>query len=71
MNTTTFTVTGMTCGNCENHVREEVSAISGVTSLTVSAAAGSLSVTADGPVDEAAVIAAVEEAGYTAVPATA
>ncbi|KAM9862216.1 heavy-metal-associated domain-containing protein [Leucobacter sp. BZR 635] len=67
MNTTEFTVTGMTCSNCESHVREEVSGVSGVTSLEVSAATSVLRVSADGPVDEAAVIAAVDEAGYTAV----
>lgn len=62
-----FTVTGMTCGNCENHVREEVSEISGVTVVDVSHTAGKLVVTSEGPLDEAAIIAAVDEAGYTAV----
>lgn len=66
MNTTDFTVTGMTCTNCENHVREEVSAVAGVSALTVSHTSGLLSVTTDGPVDAAAIIAAVDEAGYAA-----
>ena len=69
MNTTEFTVSGMTCGNCENHVREEVSAVPGVTSLAVSAQTGILTVTTDGPADTAAIIAAVDEAGYAAVQA--
>lgn len=66
MNTTEFTVTGMTCGNCENHVREEVSAVPGVVSLDVSKDTGLLSLQSEGNIDVAAVIAAVDEAGYEA-----
>lgn len=66
MNTTEFTVTGMTCTNCEKHVREEVSTVAGVTAIEVSHATGRLSVTTNGPIDANAVIAAVDEAGYTA-----
>ena len=69
MNITEFTVTGMTCGNCENHVREEVEGIPGVTVLEVSKDSGMLRVSSEGAVDEAAVIAAVDEAGYAAVAA--
>ena len=69
MYTTDFTVTGMTCGNCENHVREEVSAVAGVKGLEVSAASGALRVESEGPIDVAAVIAAVDEAGYAATAA--
>lgn len=69
MSTSEYTVTGMTCGNCEHHVREEVAQIAGVTGVEVSAASGKLSVTTAGdPVDDAAVLAAVDEAGYAAVP---
>ena len=68
MSTSEYTVTGMTCGSCERHVREEVAQIVGVTGIEVSAATGKLSVTADSPIDNAAVLAAVEEAGYAAVP---
>ena len=67
MSTSEFTVTGMTCGSCERHVREEVAQIAGVTGIEVSAATGKLSVTADTPIDDAAVFAAVDEAGYAAV----
>lgn len=67
MATTAFTVTGMTCDHCERAVRSEVGEIAGVTGISVSAASGQLSVTTAGdPVDTAAVIAAVDEAGYTA-----
>lgn len=65
-NTTEFQVTGMTCGHCENSVREEVGAIPGVTEIAVSAASGKLSITHDSPIDGAAVVAAVDEAGYQA-----
>ena len=67
MSTSEYTVTGMTCGSCERHVREEVAQIAGVTGIEVSAQTGKLSVTAGTPVDDAAVLAAVDEAGYVAV----
>ncbi|WP_346007388.1 heavy-metal-associated domain-containing protein [Janibacter terrae] len=62
-----YTVTGMTCGHCEMSVREEVGQIPGVQGIEVSHESGRLLVTADDSVDDAAVLAAVEEAGYTAV----
>ncbi|AVL99466.1 heavy metal transporter [Gordonia iterans] len=62
-----YKVTGMTCGHCEASVREEVGEITGVQGIQVSAQTGTLVVTADQPVDDAAVLSAVEEAGYTAV----
>lgn len=65
--TTEFQITGMTCGHCESSVREEVSEVAGVTEIAVSAATGKLSVTHATDIDDAAIIAAVDEAGYTAV----
>lgn len=65
--TTVYQVTGMSCGHCETAIRAEVSEIPGVTDIDVSAATGRLAVTAEQPVDDAAVIAAVDEAGYAAV----
>ena len=67
MATTEYQVTGMTCGHCEMSVRGEVSQVPGVTGVEVSVATGRLVVTAEQPVDDAAVIAAVDEAGYAAV----
>lgn len=70
MATTEYQVTGMTCSHCEGAIRGEVSQIDGVVSIDVRAADGHLAVTtADAPVDDAAVLAAVEEAGYEAQPA--
>lgn len=67
--TQTYAVTGMTCGHCESAVRTEVGQLPGVEAIEVSAATGRLTVTAAGPVADDAVIAAVDEAGYTAAPA--
>jgi copper chaperone CopZ len=47
-------------------VREEVSKVTGVRDLTVDAANGDLTITSDLPVDDADVIRAVTEAGYSA-----
>ncbi|WP_323097246.1 heavy-metal-associated domain-containing protein [Intrasporangium sp. YIM S08009] len=63
--TTTYTVVGMTCGHCVSSVSEEVGAIVGVQMVDVDLSTGALTVTADASVDEPAVRAAVEEAGYT------
>ncbi|MBO1901472.1 heavy-metal-associated domain-containing protein [Leucobacter weissii] len=67
MTTAEYTVAGMTCANCERHVREEVAEIPGVTSAVADRATGRLTVTGDGTaIPDRAVIAAVAEAGYTA-----
>jgi copper chaperone CopZ len=63
MSTTTYTVTGMTCGHCVSSVTEEVSELDGVTDVSVDLASGRMVVTGDA--DPAAVRAAVEEAGYS------
>ncbi|SDH25829.1 heavy-metal-associated domain-containing protein [Agrococcus jejuensis] len=65
-----FAVTGMTCGHCVSSVTEELGAIAGVRGVEVDLVAGGTStvrVDADGPLDVAAVRAAVDEAGYTLV----
>jgi copper chaperone CopZ len=64
MSTASYTVVGMTCGHCVNAVTEEVSAVPGVSAVDVDLATGGLIVTSEAPVDETAVRAAVEEAGY-------
>lgn len=67
MTTTEYRVTGMTCGHCESSVRSAVSDIDGVKQVEVSAATGKLVITSDAPPSDTAVLAAVVEAGYTAV----
>jgi copper chaperone CopZ len=64
VSTTSYTVVGMTCGHCVNAVTEEVSVVPGVTTVDVDLASGGLTVTSTEPVDDDAVRAAVEEAGY-------
>ncbi len=70
MNTTEYQVTGMTCGHCEMSIREELSNVPGVQDIQVSAQTGKLVVTSVGPVDDDAVLSAVDEAGYRAVRAS-
>ena len=66
---TSYTVSGMTCGHCVNHVTEEVSAVPGVTNVTV-AVEGPMVVESTEPVSFDAIVAAVAEAGeYTVVEA--
>lgn len=67
MTTTKYQVTGMTCSHCEHAVSTEVGQLPSVQTVDVSAATGRLLVTSDAPVEDAQVLAAVEEAGYSAV----
>jgi copper chaperone CopZ len=62
--TSTYTVTGMTCGHCVASVTEEVQEISGVEDVQVVLESGTLTVTSTQPLDDATVRSAVEEAGY-------
>lgn len=68
MTTTEYKVTGMTCAHCERAIREEVGQLAGVERIDVSAASGRLVVTSSGLISDSAVLAAVDEAGYEAVP---
>jgi len=63
----TYNVTGMSCGHCEASVRGEVSKIAGVADVSVSAASGVLTVVSAQDIADEIVIAAVDEAGYSAV----
>jgi copper chaperone len=65
--TTTYTVSGMTCGHCASAVTEEVSRLPGVESVDVALVSGgdsAVTVTSTAPLDEGALRAAVDEAGY-------
>ncbi|WP_067670474.1 heavy-metal-associated domain-containing protein [Nocardia miyunensis] len=64
MASSTYTVTGMTCGHCVASVRKEIGLIDGVTGVEVDLASGRVQVESANPVDQAAVAAAVDEAGY-------
>ncbi|MEC4020097.1 heavy-metal-associated domain-containing protein [Streptomyces sp. H27-D2] len=65
--TTTYQVTGMTCGHCEGAISQEVSAIDGVSSVKAVASTGQVTVISAAPLDDEAVRAAVDEAGYELV----
>ncbi|MFF2021064.1 heavy-metal-associated domain-containing protein [Streptomyces sp. NPDC058171] len=62
--TTVYQVTGMTCGHCEGSVSTEISALPGVSSVKAVAATGQVTVVSATALDEEAVRAAVDEAGY-------
>ncbi|MFF3566514.1 heavy-metal-associated domain-containing protein [Nocardia jiangxiensis] len=64
MASSTYTVTGMTCGHCVASVQKEIGRIDGVTGVEVDLASGRVQVESANPVDQAAVAAAVDEAGY-------
>jgi copper chaperone CopZ len=62
--TSTWHVTGMTCGHCATSVTEELLEVDGIQSVDVALDSGEVTVVSSGPVDPAAVAAAVDEAGY-------
>ncbi|MEV5968399.1 heavy-metal-associated domain-containing protein [Streptomyces sp. NPDC051921] len=61
---TVYAVSGMTCGHCKTAVTNSVSALDGVISVDVDVAAGLVTVTTGGEPDDAAITAAVDDAGY-------
>ncbi len=61
-----YTVAGMTCAHCVAAVTEEVEQVAGVSAVEVELASGRLAVQGDS-VDDAAIRAAVDEAGYEVV----
>ncbi|SHJ90093.1 Copper chaperone CopZ [Tessaracoccus bendigoensis DSM 12906] len=64
---THYTVTGMTCGNCVNHVTEEVAEVQGVTNVHVSLDGGAMAVESEEHIPFDAIIEAVREAGNYSV----
>lgn len=65
MTTESYIVDGMTCGHCAASVTREVSGVAGVTDVAVDLQGRTVTVTADSAIEEAALAAAVAEAGYT------
>ncbi len=59
----TYSVPGMSCGHCRAAIKSEVSTVAGVESVEVDLDAKTVTVTG-APLDEQAVIAAIDEAGY-------
>jgi copper chaperone CopZ len=65
--TSVYQVSGMSCGHCEGSVSGEISAIAGVSSVKAVASTGEVTVVSAAPLDEEAVRAAVDEAGFELV----
>jgi copper ion binding protein len=65
----TYQVAGMSCGHCVQAVSSEVGKVTGVTGIAVDLSAGTVTVSGD-RFSDAAVSAAVTEAGYELVAAT-
>ena len=62
--TTVYKVTGMSCGHCEGSVSGEISQVPGVSSVKAVASTGEVTVVSEAPLDDEAVRAAVDEAGF-------
>ncbi|SPF02831.1 heavy-metal-associated domain-containing protein [Streptomyces sp. MA5143a] len=65
--TAVYKVSGMSCGHCEGAVSGEISGIAGVSSVKAVASNGEVTVVSAAPLDEEAVRAAVDEAGFELV----
>ena len=62
-----ISIEGMACMHCVNHVQQALSAVPGVKEAKVDLESKSATVSVDGSVTDAALKAAVDEAGYQAV----
>lgn len=65
METLLYSVPGMHCGHCEQAVKEEVSAVPGVASVAVDLDTKRVEVRGES-LDDSAIRAAIDEAGYEA-----
>ena len=63
MSTVTYSVPGVSCAHCQAAITEEVSGLDGVETVEVDLEAKTVSVTGE-ELDEQAIIAAIDEAGY-------
>lgn len=68
MSTLTFKVDGMTCGHCTTAVTKEVESLANVTAVDIDLDTKLVVVTGN-DLDVAAITAAIDEAGFDAVPA--
>jgi copper chaperone CopZ len=65
--TTTLPISGMTCGHCVQAVTQELTSLRGVQDVRVELVpdgTSTVTVTSSAPLDDAAVRAAIDEAGY-------
>ncbi|WP_017601695.1 heavy-metal-associated domain-containing protein [Nocardiopsis lucentensis] len=64
MTTAVYEVDGMSCGHCVNAITKEVTEVANVSDVKVDLETRKVTVTSEGPVEDAAVRAAIDEAGY-------
>ncbi|MCY9787193.1 cation transporter [Nocardiopsis sp. EMB25] len=64
MTTAVYEVDGMSCGHCVNAITKEVTGVANVSDVKVDLETRKVTVTSEGPVEDAAVRAAIDEAGY-------
>lgn len=64
---TSIKVAGMTCQHCVNSVTEEVSGLSGVVSVNIDLASGSVEIESANELVASDLEAAIQEAGYEVV----
>lgn len=62
--TTSYQVTGMTCGHCVSAVTAELTALPGVREVSIDLPTGGVTVTSDAPIPIDEIRTAVDEAGY-------
>lgn len=67
MATTTYKVSGMTCGHCVQSVTSEIEKVEGVQDVKVDLETGAVTVTSGEELSEDSVRAAVDEAGFELV----
>jgi copper chaperone CopZ len=65
MNDITYSVPGMSCGHCRVAITAEVTAVAGVESIDVDLDTKLIRITGEN-LDDAALVAAIDEAGYGA-----
>ena len=61
--TITYSVPGVSCAHCKHAIEDEVSRVAGVESVEVDVDGKTVTVTGE-PLDEAALVGAIDEAGY-------
>ena len=64
MHKATYGVNGMTCGGCVRNVKRAIASVDGVSDVEIDFKHRQAIVTSDTELDDAAVKAAVEDAGY-------
>ena len=62
MSTTVYSVPGVTCGHCKSAIEGEVGKLAGITRVEVDITARTMTV--EGDIDQTALAAAVDDAGY-------